>query len=66
MVSMADMRLYGLNAMTLSVTTFSNLEMSLKILLLLISIGYTISRWIKLVDSKKEQENDNKKNNTNK
>jgi len=66
MVSMADMRLYGLNAMTLSVTTFSNLEMSLKILLLLISIGYTISRWIKLADSKKEQENDNKKNNTNK
>lgn len=66
MGSMADMRLYGLNAMTLSVTTFSNLEMSLKILLLLISIGYTISRWIKLVDSKKEQENDNKKNNTNK
>ena len=66
MVSMADMRLYGLNAMTLSVTTFSSLEMSLKILLLLISIGYTISRWIKLVDSKKEQENDNKKNNTNK
>lgn len=66
MVSMADVRLYGLNAMTLSVTTFSNLEMSLKILLLLISIGYTISRWIKLVDSKKEQENDNKKNNTNK
>jgi len=63
---MADMRLYGLNAMTLSVTTFSNLEMSLKILLLLISIGYTISRWIKLADSKKEQENDNKKNNTNK
>jgi hypothetical protein len=58
MVSMADMRLYGLNAMTLSVTTFSNLEMSLKILLLLISIGYTISRWIKLADSKKEQEND--------
>jgi len=63
---MADMRLYGLNALTLSVTTFSNLEMSLKILLLLISIGYTISRWIKLADSKKEQENDNKKNNTNK
>lgn len=58
MVSMADMRLYGLNAMTLSVTTFSDLEMSLKILLLLISIGYTISRWIKLADSKKEQEND--------
>jgi hypothetical protein len=66
MVSMADVRLYGLNAMTLSVTTFSNLEMSLKILLLLISIGYTISRWIKLADSEKEQENDNKKNNTNK
>lgn len=58
MVSMADMRLYGLNAMTLSVTTFSDLEMSLKILLLLISIGYTISRWIKLIKSNSEQEND--------
>ena len=58
MVSVADMRLYGLNAMTLSVTTFSDLEMGLKILLLLISIGYTISRWIKLADNKKEQKND--------
>ncbi len=58
MGSMADVRLYGLNAMTLSVTTFSDLEMSLKILLLLISIGYTISRWIKLVYNKKEQKND--------
>ena len=58
MGSMADVRLYGLNAMTLSVTTFSDLEMSLKIILLLISIGYTISRWFKLIKSDSEQKND--------
>ena len=58
MVNMADIKLFSLNAMTLSVTTFSDLEMSLKIILLLISIGYTISRWFKLIKSDSEQKND--------
>ena len=33
------------NASVLGVTTFADFEMMLKIVLLLASIGYTISRW---------------------
>lgn len=33
------------NGTVLSVTTFSNLELALKILLLVVSIAYTIDKW---------------------
>ena len=36
----------GVNATILSVTTFTNLEIFLKIILLLIKIGYTINKWV--------------------
>jgi len=36
----------GVNATILSVTTFTNLEIFLKIILLLITIGYTLNKWI--------------------
>ena len=36
----------GVNATILSVTTFTNLEVLLKIILLLVTIGYTINKWI--------------------
>jgi hypothetical protein len=48
MTHMADLKLYTLNVLTLGITTFSDLEMGLKILLLLVSIGYTLTRWVKL------------------
>ena len=35
----------GVNATILSITTFTNLEVALKILLLVISIVYTIDKW---------------------
>ena len=35
----------GLNATILSITTFTNLEIVLKILLLVVSIVYTIDKW---------------------
>ena len=47
----------GVNAAILSVTTFTNLELLLKILLLLISILYTADKWIyhyKKRDGKKD------------
>jgi len=34
----------GLNSITLSVTTFTNIELALKIILLLVSIVYTITK----------------------
>ncbi len=42
------MKLYIINASTLGVTTFTNIEMGLKIFLLIVTIGYTIDKWIKL------------------
>ena len=36
----------GFNSVILSVTTFTNLEILLKILLLLVTIGYTVNKWV--------------------
>ena len=47
------MKLYLINASTLGVTTFTNIEMGLKILLLVLTIGYTLDKWIKLKNNKK-------------
>jgi len=57
MFNMGDIKIYALNTMTLGVTTFSNLEMGLKVLLLLVSIGYTLTRWVKLKDDEKNIKN---------
>jgi len=43
-----QIKLYVINASTLGVTTFTTLEMGLKILLLVVTIGYTIDKWLKL------------------
>ena len=52
-MSLSDIKLYAMNAGELGVTTFTQIEDGLKILLLLITIGYTISKWINI---KKETE----------
>ncbi len=43
---MKDLDLYALNTFALSITQLTELETTLKVLLLLVSIGYTISKWI--------------------
>tara|TARA_R110002033_G_scaffold124274_2_gene166373 strand:- start:246 stop:392 length:147 start_codon:yes stop_codon:yes gene_type:complete len=48
------MKLYVINASTLGVTTFTNIEMGLKLILLLVTIGYTIDKWLKLKKDKKK------------
>ena len=52
-MTIEDGKLYALNTTTLGATTFMQLEDTLKIVLLLITIGYTISKWI---DIKKNDE----------
>jgi len=44
-MSLSDIKLYAMNVGTLSVTTFTQIEDGLKVILLLITIGYTISKW---------------------
>jgi hypothetical protein len=48
-----QLKLYIINASTLGVTTFTTLEMGLKILLLVVTIGYTITKWYKIHKDKK-------------
>jgi hypothetical protein len=43
-----DLKLYVINSTTLGVTTFANIEMTLKIILLLVTIGYTVSKWVEM------------------
>jgi hypothetical protein len=42
-----DVKLYAINFGTMAVT-MTNIEVYLKILLLLVTIGYTLSKWVKL------------------
>jgi len=54
-MSLDDIKLYALNTATVTVTTFTHLEMGLKILLLLVTIGYTVSKWIGNIEKKKNK-----------
>ena len=49
-----QIKLYVINASTLGVTTFTNIEMGLKLILLLVTIGYTLDKWLKLKKDKKK------------
>lgn len=44
-----------MNAGALGVTTFTRIEDGLKIFLLLVTIGYTISKWIELKNKRNEK-----------
>jgi len=57
-MDLQQLKLYIINGSTLGVTTFAQLEMSLKIILLLVTIGYTVTKWIDL----KRNKNGDKKN----
>ena len=49
-----DAKLYALNTTTLGATTFMHFEDALKIILLLVTIGYTISKWNGVKKDKKK------------
>tara|TARA_B110000027_G_scaffold52728_1_gene57476 strand:+ start:246 stop:395 length:150 start_codon:yes stop_codon:yes gene_type:complete len=49
---MTDLKIYAINALAMGITTFTNLEVWLKIILLLVTIGYTVTKWIKLRNKK--------------
>jgi len=44
-MSLNELRLYIINGGTLGVTTFTQIEDGLKIVLLLVTIGYTVAKW---------------------
>ena len=51
-MSLNELKLYIINGSTIGVTTFAQIEDSLKIVLLLVTIGYTVAKW---KDIKKEK-----------
>jgi len=51
-MSLSDIKLYTMNAGALGVTTFTQIEAPLKIFLLIVTIGYTISKWVELKKDK--------------
>ena len=55
-MSINDLKLYALNSLAMAVS-FSNVEATLKILLLCVSIVYTIMKTIELIKNKKDGKN---------
>ena len=51
-----DLKIYGLNSLTFAIS-FSNVEATLKIVLLCASIVYTIMKTIELIKNKKNNDN---------
>ena len=49
-----NLKLYLINGSTLGVTTLTDIEMGLKVLLLIVTIGYTVTKWIQLKKEKKK------------
>lgn len=47
-----NLKLYLINGSTLGVTTLTDIEMGLKVLLLVVTIGYTITKWVQLKKEK--------------
>ncbi len=52
-MSLQEIKLYAINGSTLGVTTFTQIEDWLKIILLVVTIGYTISKWSKVNEDDK-------------
>jgi hypothetical protein len=51
-LTMTDIKIYAVNAIAMGITTFTNMEFWLKIILLLVTIGYTVSKWVNLRNNK--------------
>jgi hypothetical protein len=45
-MNLEHIKLYAINGSALGVTTFTQIEDWLKIILLVVTIGYTIAKWI--------------------
>tara|TARA_R110000744_G_scaffold358969_1_gene466177 strand:+ start:419 stop:583 length:165 start_codon:yes stop_codon:yes gene_type:complete len=52
-MNIGDLKLYALNVTALSVS-MTNIENYLKVILLIVSIGYTLSKWFGLKDEEKK------------
>jgi hypothetical protein len=54
MATVEDIKIYAANTLTVGVTSLTQLEIGLKIVLLLVTIGYTLSRWWEIKENRKQ------------
>ena len=54
MATVEDIKIYAVNTLTVGVTSLTQLEIGLKIVLLLVTIGYTLSRWWEIKENRKK------------
>ena len=47
-MSISDIKMYAMRFGVVGITTFGHIETWLKITLLLVTIGYTVTKWVKL------------------
>ena len=47
-MSISDIKMYAMSFGVVGITTFAHIETWLKITLLLVTIGYTVTKWVKL------------------
>lgn len=53
-MEVTDLKLYAINISSLMIS-MTNIDQSLKIVLLLVTIGYTIHKWMELVNKNKNK-----------
>lgn len=49
-MSISDIKMYAMSFGVVGITTFGHIETWLKIILLAVTIGYTITKWFKVKD----------------
>jgi len=60
-MNIEDLKIYAFNTTAVGVTTFDLIEDGLKIVLLLVTIGYTAVKWKQAVDKQCENKKNNEK-----
>jgi|TARA_R110000772_G_scaffold6314_1_gene22105 hypothetical protein len=53
-----NLRIYMINGSVMGLASFSQIEDWLKIILLIVTIGYTTAKWVKVEIDKKEKKED--------
>ena len=51
-MNLQQLKIYLINGSAIGVTTFTQIEDTLKIMLLLVTIGYTITKWVDIKKNK--------------
>jgi hypothetical protein len=54
-MNLTDIKVYTLNLSAMTITTFDVLEDGLTLLLLVVSIGYTLQKWYEIRKKKKQE-----------